>query len=198
MKLQDRLPDSITVKGRKYKLDLDFRNVLNMMDVMTDKSLLAESRLYLALKCVLRRVPHSVRVQDELLQAVLQMLFNAKKRDVEEKPHMSLTQDADLIVGAFRQAYGINLYRDKLHWFEFRVLLACLPEGSRYSEVVEIRTKPLPAPTKYNGAERRSLMKAKMAVALEMTEDERKDSYKKSVSRVAESLMALAKWGDRD
>ena len=31
MKLQDRLPDSVTVLGKRYKLDLDFRNVLRMM-----------------------------------------------------------------------------------------------------------------------------------------------------------------------
>lgn len=198
MKLQDKLPDSITVNRKRYKLDLDFRNVLNMMEILQDHSLLAESRLYLALKCVLRRVPHSLKLQDVLLQETLRLLFNAKKRDVEEKPFMSFTQDADLIVGAFMQSYGINLYRDKLHWFEFRVLLSCLPGGSRYSEVIEIRTKPLPAPTKYNGEERRSLLKAKAAVALEMTEEQREESYKKSVSRVAESLRNLAKWGGKD
>lgn len=197
MRLQDRLPDSVTVGRKKYRVDLDFRNILNMMDIMSDKTLLIESKLYLALKCVMRRVPRKIEIQDAILRSVTLLCFNQDKKFEDEKPSMSFRQDADLIVGAFRQAYGINLYRDKLHWLEFRVLLGCLPEGSRYSEVIEIRTKPLPAPTKYNAEERRSLIKAKARYALEVSEEERETRYKRSVSRVAESLRLLAERGDK-
>lgn len=197
MRLQDRLPESVTVGKRKYKVDLDFRNVLNMMDIMSDKSLLLESKLFLALKCIMRHVPRKLAIQDAILREVTLLCFAQGKKVEDDKPYMSFKQDADLIVGAFMQCYGINLYRDKLHWLEFRVLLGCLPEGSRYSEVIEIRTKPLPSPTKYNGEERRNLIKAKARCALEISEEERETSYKRSVSRVAESLRLLAERGDK-
>lgn len=111
MRLQDRLPDSVTVGRRRYKVDLDFRNVLDMMDIMADKSLLEESRLYLALKCVMRHVPRKLTIQDAILQQLTVLCFPKDKRTEDEKPSMSLKQDADLIIGAFRQSYGINLFR---------------------------------------------------------------------------------------
>ena len=35
--------------------------------------------------------------------------------------------DADYIVGAFQQAYGIDLTADKVHWWRFKALLHALP-----------------------------------------------------------------------
>lgn len=196
MKLQDRLPESVVV-GRRYRLDLDFRNILTMLDVMSDETLLDEARLFLALRCIMRRVPKKETKQAEIFKAVMELLFGDNKQNEQQEQFMSLTQDAELIVGAFRQAYGIDLYRDRLHWFEFRTLLACLPEGSRYAEVVGIRTRPLPKATKYNHEERMALIRAKRDVAIQKTDEQIRKSYKASVYRVADSLKALAKRGEQ-
>ena len=196
MKLQDRLPEYV-VAGKRYRVDLDFRNILTMLDVMSDETLLDEARLFLALRCIMRRVPRNERKQAEIFKAVMELLFGDNKQKEQQDQFMSLTQDAELIVGAFRQAYGIDLYRDKLHWFEFRTLLACLPEGSRYAEVVGIRTRPLPKATKYNHEERMALIKAKREVAIHKTDKQIEQSYRASVYRVADSLKALAKRGEQ-
>jgi hypothetical protein len=195
MTLYDSLPECVTA-GRKYRLDLDFRNVLRMLDILSDETLIEESRMYLALRCVMRHVPGRMSKQIKLFAAVTGLLFGDAKHGEQHETYMSLTQDAELIIGAFRQAYGINLYTDKLHWFEFRTLLACLPEGSRYSEVVDIRAKPLPKPTKWNGEERMALLKAKHSVALQRTDRQTRESYTASVYRVADSLKAIAKRGE--
>ena len=71
-------------------------------------------------------------------------------------------------------------------------LLHALPEGNRFIEVVGIRARPLPAPTKWNGKEREALIKAKQSVALRMTEREQKDKYERDVSRVFDVLFAWA------
>ena len=47
MKLQDTLPQGVTVDGRFYRLDFDFRNVLRMMEVMGRNDLMPEAREYL-------------------------------------------------------------------------------------------------------------------------------------------------------
>jgi hypothetical protein len=186
MRLQDRLPDGVTVEGKFYRLDFDFRNVLRMMDVLADKELMPGAKAYNAVKCLTKRPKNVFRV----LEAVEALLFDRKpKKDAQKVTDFA--QDAGMIRAAFRQAYGIDLYRDKLHWIEFAELLNAIPEGSRYSEVVGIRARPLPAPTKYNVEERKWLIKAKADVALELTDEEREQKYNKDVKNVFAVLMGM-------
>jgi len=191
MKLYERLPDRVTVDGHRYRLNLDFRNVLRMMDIMGQDDLLPGARDWLALRCIMRRPP---KKPGNVLNAVRTLLFPAHKG--ENGPRItSFEQDADLIRAAFRQAYGIDLYRDKLHWMEFAALLSALPEGSRYSEVLGIRARPMPTPTKYNQQEREWLAKAKAAYALEMDEKERARAYENGVKALFAGLIAWAEKG---
>lgn len=194
MKLQDKLPRGVTVRGRFYKLDLDFRNVLNMMDVLARDDLLPDARDYLALKCIMKRP----KMPTETLLAVRGLLFPATRKSADKGKITDFEQDADLIRAAFLQVYGINLYKDRLHWLEFSSLLAGLPEGSRYSDVLGIRARPMPAPTKYNAEERRWLAKAKADLAIRLTEKEREVSLNQSLRDVANSLLALAGKGGGD
>lgn len=189
MKLYERLPDRVTVGRRRYKLRLDFRNVLRMIDTLTRDDLLPEAREYLALRCVTRPRGNT----HALMAAVLELLFPARGESTEKI--MDYAQDADLIRAAFQQCYGINLYRDKLHWFEFSALLASMPEGSRYSEILSIRARPMPAPTKYNADERAWLAKAKAQYAVKLTDKELENQYQKGMRQMAASLLNLAKQG---
>ena len=97
-----------------------------------------------------------------------------------------------MIRAAFMQEYGINLFRAKLHWFEFTAFLYNLPNGNKYTEVVGIRGKPIPPATKWNQQEREALIKAKAAYALNYTEDERKKSYNDSLKRVFADMKKIA------
>lgn len=189
MRLQDRLPDSVKVGRKKYKLDLDFRNVLDMMDIMARDDLLPEARSYLALKCVLKRPPKECGI---VLDEVRKLLFGAS-RPADGKRITDFQQDADLIRAAFRQVYGINLFTDKVHWLEFTVLLANLPEGNRYSEILGIRARPMPKATKYNMEERQWLAKAKAAYALKVNAEEAQENYQKGVHDLFLALKGMTK-----
>ena len=191
MKLQDTLPHGVTVDGRFYRLDFDFRNVLRMMEIMGRDDLMPEAREYLAVKCLTKRPKNAGKV----LAAVRSILFQKPPKTDAQKV-TDFIQDAPLIRAAFRQAYGIDLYSDRLHWIEFSELLNAIPEGSRYSEVIGIRVRPMPKPTKWNADERAWLAKAKSDVALEMTEEERKTAYERGVAQVASFLLSLAKEND--
>lgn len=191
MKLQDRLPDGVTVDGKFYKMDFDFRNVLKMIEILDRDDMLPEAKAYKALSFVQKRPKNVVRV----LECVKGLLFRAPRKTGGQKV-TDFIQDAGLIRAAFRQAYGIDLYRDRLHWIEFQELLNALPEGNRYSEVVGIRARPIPAATKWNAHEREWLMKAKASVALEVDEKQRMEKYRQDVSDIASALMAMAKKKD--
>ena len=188
MKLQDRLPQGVTVGGRFHRLDFDFRNVLRMIDELDRQDLMPEAKAYRALRCLTRH-PRNV---GPVLDAVKALLFHKKAAD---GPRITdFEQDAGLIRAAFWQAYRIDLYRDRLHYLQFVELLAAIPEGTRYSYVVGIRARPIPSPTKYNAEERAWLMKAKADVALhyEENEQEQAERYSRDVANIAAALIGWA------
>ncbi len=191
MKLQERLPDSVVVDGKRYKLDLDFRNVLKMIDVLDRDDLMPEAKAYKALSFVCKRPKNALKV----LESIKALLFKAPRKTSGQKV-TDFIQDAGLIRAAFRQAYGIDLYRDKLHWIEFTELLNAIPEGSRYSEVVGIRARPMPAATKWNQHEREWLAKAKANCRLEMSEKEQEKRYEQDVGNIAAFLLGMAQAKD--
>lgn len=189
MKLAERLPDCITVNGKRYKVNLDFRNVLQMMETLGEDNLLPTAREYRALKCVMRKVPKDTR---KALEAVRDICFPASDKPSSGQKLTSFEQDADLIRAAFRQAYGIDLWRDNLHWLEFSALLAALPEGSRYSEVLGIRARPMPRATKYNTEERQWLAQAKAQYAIRLDDREQARAYDEAVRNVFTVLAGMA------
>ena len=186
MKLYDRLPDSVTVGKKRVRVDLDFRNVLRMLETLQRDDLMPDAREWLAVRCICRKPVKGT------LDAVKTLLFpEPPKKDA--KRVTSFEQDAPLIRAAFRQTYGINLWTEKLHWFEFIELLNGTPEGTRYSETIGIRIREMPEPTKWNQKERQWLMKAKESVALKKTEKEIEDTYQKDVQNIFNALLPFAK-----
>ena len=185
MKLTDKLPDGVTVDGRFYALDFDFRNVLRMMETLGNDDLMPDARDFLALKCLTKHPRNVARV----LAAAKKVLFTGTPGTGERLT--SFEQDAGLIRSAFRQVYRIDLFRDHVHWLEFTELLQNLPEGNRYEEVLGIRARPLPAPTKYNGKEREWLLKAKQQCALHLSEAEAAKKYDRDVGNVFSGLMNM-------
>lgn len=190
MKLQDTLPNGVTVNGKFYKLDFDFRNVLRMMDELGRDDVMPEAREYNALKCLTKRPKNVSKVMDAVRAALFE---KTPKKDAQKVT--DFVQDAGLIRAAFKQVYGINLYRDRLHWIEFTELLNAIPEGSRYAEVVGIRARPLPPATKWNADERRWLMKAKSDVAIHLSDEEQAKKYDEDVRKIFSGLMGMIQRG---
>ena len=190
MKLYEPYPAGVTVDGKFYKLNFDFRNVFRMMETLSESQLIPEAREYLALKCLTKH-PRNV---SKVLEAAKKLLFEEKEHSGEKASGERVTsfvQDAGLIRAAFRQVYRIDLARDKLHWLEFIELLHNLPEGTRYTEIVGIRSRPMPPATKYNQREREWLAKAKAQVALHMSEDEAARKYDNDVQNIFAGLMSM-------
>ena len=139
-----------------------------------------DARDYLCARCCVKNAPKNA---SRVYKALCSMLF-IKTPETGGKRLTSYEQDAGLIRAAFRQVYGIDLFRDNLHWLEFTELLTNLPEGNRYADVLGIRARPMPAPTKYNQKEREWLMQAKQSVALHLTDKEQERKYDSDVSKV--------------
>ena len=54
-------------------------------------------------------------------------------------PVLDYHYDADYLVGAFQQAYGIDLTTDKVHWWRFKALLRALPPETPLAKIMDIR-----------------------------------------------------------
>ena len=186
MKLTERLPEGVTADGRFYRLDFDFRNVLRMLETLADDRLMPEAREYIALRCLTKH-PRNVR---SVLTEVKKLLFDLSEPSGGERI-TSFEQDAGLIRTAFRQEYGIDLFRDGLHWVEFAELLRNLPDGNRYEEILGVRTRPIPPANKYNAKERENLIRAKQHYAIRLTEQEAAKKYDRDVGNVFAGLMSM-------
>ena len=194
MKLYERLPESVTVDGKRIRCDFDFRNVIRMMEIIGENDLIPEARNYLAAKCV---VKGRIRNPEKIIAKLKETLFPKQRRSANAKRVTSYDQDAGYIRAAFRQVYGIDLYRDKLHWLEFRELMDGLTEGNKYTEIVGIRARDITQATKYNQGEIKWLTEAKAVYALDIPEEERQAQYERDVRHVFDVLMGLVNRGEK-
>ena len=161
MRLYDDYPDSIEYRGKIYRLNLSFKSVLASVDVFSDPSISDLIQIETALdNLVLDRHP----VDPKLLGAIFTLIFPKEKR--KEEPVIDFKQDAAYILATFRQAYGIDLKKEDIHWCMFSDYLKGLPKGTKLREIIEIRQMPIPEPTKYNAKERAAIIRAKSEVAI--------------------------------
>ena len=185
MKLYENLPDEVRVGRRKYRVDLDFRNVIRMMEILQDDTLITGAREYRAARCVMKHPRKGA------LEAVKKLIFQGGKPGEDHKRVTSFDQDAGMIRAAFLQAYGIDLWTARMHWLQFFELLQNLPEDTRYINVIGIRGRPMPKATKYNQEEREWLQKQKRLLALKETPQEQERNYQRDVANIFQGLAGM-------
>ena len=193
IKLFQSLPDGVRVNGKFYPCDFDYRNVLKMLDIMQREDIYPDARDTLCVRCVVRR---NVKDVPAVYREVNDILFEKTPKGGGEKL-TSFEQDAGMIRAAFRQVYGINLFTDRLTWFEFTELLQNLPDGNKYTEVIGIRARPMPEATRYNAKERQWLMEAKQRYSLHLSEAEAARKYQADVGGAFLGLMAMIKGSEK-
>lgn len=89
--------------------------------------------------------------------------------DTDSDPPFSYEHDADYIYSAFMQAYGLDLARQPLHWWQFRALFRSLPEDTQLVKIIGYRTMKLPA--KMSKEQRQHYEKLKRVYALPQSAD---------------------------
>ena len=177
----DPRPDSVEVNGTTYPLTLSYDRVLLAFDVQEDTMFTDEQKTALICELLSERVPKSVEEQIALVKAIFDLF---PKSDSNGEKTIDFSQDAALIRSAFYRAYNIDLTTQKIHWFLFAELLADLPRDTALMRVVDIRSRPLPKPTKYNREEIAELQKAKARVAIKVSDDKREAAFAKSIKNV--------------
>ena len=145
--LTDALPTSVTVNGKDYAVDTDFRTCLRIMLAFEDNELTPfEKQAVLITNLFLERPPDE-SMEEALREGVVFLdggIQDGEGHGAPTQPYRlySFTTDASLIFAAFQQTHGINLQRaTDLHWWEFMTLFMDLGEGSAFCNLVSLRKR---------------------------------------------------------
>lgn len=185
MKINELTKKCIVVDGVAYRMDFSFNAVLDACQLLQETSMSEKDRQDLVLWLVCPdKIPAAKR------PAVLAAYFDAvdgKQRPGEKV--LDFEQDAGYIRAAFLQAYKVDLEAavGRLSWWKFSELLSGIPSDTKLSEIIDIRTRPIPARTKTNGEYINALLRAKAACALKS-----ETTLQESLNRMFDAMKQLA------
>ena len=183
------LPYAVEVGGVKYRLKPYFDNVLKVYALQKESELSEVDKLDLSLELLVKDKLKIMPAQNkvELLNAIYDALMEKPKAATDGKaPAFDFIQDAGFIYASFLMDYGLDLYeeQERLHWWKFYQLFVGLSDRTKIVQVMQIRTRPIPKPTKYNAEERVNLMRLKAQYALEMSQEDRERNFAAGLKRL--------------
>lgn len=184
-------------EGRKIRIKPYVRNVLFCLEVLNDSVLSNADKTDLCIKVLVGYRHGCLSKKEKLLEEIFKFLQGDNQKEEGQKV-FDFEQDAALIYAGFLQAYGIDLHKRKwrrMHWHTFMSLFSGLPEETRIMQIISIRAKPLPKPTKYNAEERQQLMRLKAIYRLEVSAEERERQLAAGLWKLAEMLQSMAREG---
>lgn len=161
-KLVDELILEIEGEEQIFPLLLSFDRVLKLFEMWGDEEIPEIMRPLLALKILTGVSFENLTVDEamEIVRTIFEEHIQTRKVDDEveydlagnvikttssEESHKrlyNLKYDGDYVFASFMQAYRIDLIEEigKLHWKKFNALLVGLPEGTKFAEVLKIRS----------------------------------------------------------
>ena len=168
--LTDELPRSIFIQEGTIEIDIktDTLTALQCLSMLDNDDIPDAVRI----SCVIET---SLAEGEEILpdmyldafSAILDYLkgFPVEGGTKSREPVFSYSQDHAYVVAGFRQAYGMSLEDiHRTHWWEFQALLSGLPEGTRLSQIMRIRSMDIDP--KASPAEKLRIQKAKSLVRI--------------------------------
>lgn len=196
-----QFPTHITIDGEEYEMRPSWDRVLEAYDTRADQSLPYAARAKHICSLLLWDTPKDyARAAVELFR-----FFDGDQKQSDEPRSYDFKQDAQYIYGAFWQTYGIRLteWRDMrkkssekarwMHWNEFLYLFASLPEDTRMSAIIGIRTSKIPKRNEHNGETVDHMIRQKAAFKLDVSEDDGAERFAKGAMALFDKLEAQAR-----
>ena len=185
LSLYRKLDDGIEIDGKQYEVNASFDNILRLINLLND-NMPIDLKLKIGIQMLFGRDTELLELdpeyQKELIDYVAEEYIQSKDEieyddlgnvmpQVPKKRIIDIDLDAEYIYGSFIQAYGINLIeaQGELHWYEFRALLASLPDNTRMREIMGYRAYKKPSKSDTHHSQ---MMKLQEQYALPGTEEE--------------------------
>lgn len=166
--LPNALVCEVTLDGKRRKIRPTIWHVMRAMELLADESMFERDRIRLAV-WHLYQWPRPKPTQ-EAVDAVFDLIMEESPygKDPKSRQSMDQTQDAAMIVAAFRQLYSIDLPSEanRLDWRVYSALLGGVTDATAMGEIMHIRTMDIPKWTPHNGEDRRNIQRLKMIYAI--------------------------------
>lgn len=139
------LPTTINVQGVDLPIVTDFRVVLVWHYYVTRTVFLREddnSKAILLVCMLCLEPPKTPEGMTEALRELAEFLVCGDDPGAQgelEAPCIDFHQDRNRIWAAFRRCYGMDLDKERLHWWDFRSLLNELPEDTEIKQLMRLR-----------------------------------------------------------
>lgn len=138
-------PASVTIDGREYAINTDWRVGVAFEAAMQDDSLSPEEVITRALGLYYPVLP------DDINEAIRQIIWfyrcgTETESDDRAKPHAQpkqaydFVQDAEMFISAFWLSYKIDLTTADMHWWVFRTLMRGLTQECELTRAMMYRT----------------------------------------------------------
>lgn len=153
MRLNDPLVTSFSFFDVEYPIDLSFDNVLDVLDVLSDRELFKKQKVELCIELLVGETDLGFFEKLEMWELIRNEFILLGEKIVVEtdelgnpmptsssKRSLDVVFDAKYIYASFRQI-GINLFEEqgKLSWQEFQALLESLPDDTIMQQIIRIR-----------------------------------------------------------
>lgn len=172
MDFQAGLPTSIHALGEDWELQTDFRYWIDYPERMKRVS---EGEYDGYIELFKGDVPTPCA---EVAEALNSFFYTPSEipRGKSGGNFLSFKYDSDYIFAGFKQAYGIDLMDEPLHWHKFLALLMSLPEDTMMTKIIGYRS--------YNGNSKTPghaeymRLKSEWSLPVEYTEEEQAEIEK--------------------
>lgn len=185
MTMFNKLPYFVYLENRKYKINVDFRNMISFEKTVQNKSTSDSEKIKHILRhfyfdfkrkeCYQNLLSNS-RLYKEACEKFI-WFYKCGREDYHKTSNVnkvknseiySYDHDDEYIYGAFFEQYGIDLSYDKVHWWKFKALLKSLKENTEFVKIKGYRA--------YSGNDKNMIeLKKYWELPLPLEEQERLD-----------------------
>lgn len=147
----NKLPYFVILQGKKYKINVDFRNMISFENKVQDKSVSNSEKIKYGLRHFYpaffyaenyNKLLYNPQLYKEACDKLI-WFYKCGRDDYHKvsgsgkinKQIYSYDYDDEYIYGAFYDQYGIDLSYDKVHWWKFKALLKSLKDDEEFVKI---------------------------------------------------------------
>lgn len=147
----NKLPYFVILQGKKYKINVDFRNMISFENKVQDKSVSNSEKIKYGLRHFYpvffyaenyNKLIYNPQLYKEACDKLI-WFYKCGRDDYHKvsgsgkinKQIYSYDYDDEYIYGAFYDQYGIDLSYDKVHWWKFKALLKSLKDDEEFVKI---------------------------------------------------------------
>lgn len=152
----NKLPYFVILQGKKYKINVDYRNMISFENKLQDKKANNSEKIEYGLRHFYpaffydenyMKLLHNPQLYKEACDKLI-WFYKCGREDYHKstgsgksnnKQIYSYEHDDEYIYGAFYEQYGIDLAYNKVHWWRFKALLKSLKEDVEFVKIMGYR-----------------------------------------------------------